>query len=77
MKVLSECEGLLKGPEAKKIVKSYNKLAHVLTEFEVVYHRSWFQAVDSVKTGLNASLLIRHPQTKVGWISFVATFYSL
>ena len=37
-------------------------------EFEVLYHRSWFQTVDSVKTGLNASLLVRDPQGKVSYL---------
>ena len=37
-------------------------------EFEVLYHRSWFQTVESVKTGLNASLLVRQPQGKVSYL---------
>jgi dynein heavy chain len=54
---------LLKSPEAKKLVKNYNKLGHVLLEFEMLYHRAWWQAVDASQGGLNASLLVRHPKT--------------
>jgi dynein heavy chain len=55
------CADLLKAPDAKKIIKSYNKLGHVLMEFEMLYHRGWWQAVDACQSGLNASLLVRRP----------------
>ena len=32
---------------------------------KVLYHHNWFNAIDSVKTGLNASLLVRHPHKPV------------
>ena len=32
---------LLKSLEGKKIVKTYNKMAAVLLEYEVLYHRGW------------------------------------
>jgi len=70
MAIFRNCKGLLKGEDAKKIVKGYNKLASVLMEFEVLYHRSWFQAVESLRSGMNASLLVQHPQTKKVFVNF-------
>lgn len=32
--------------DAKKIIRSYNKVARVLLEYEVLYHRAWMQQVD-------------------------------
>lgn len=32
---------------------------------QLLYHRGWFKAVEAAKSGLNASLLVRHPETKV------------
>ena len=47
-----------------QVVKNYNKLAEVLIAFEMLYHRAWNRQVTAAKTGLKASLLIRHPETK-------------
>lgn len=32
-------------PEAKRIIKNFNKLAKVLLEFEMLYHRGWLRQV--------------------------------
>uniref|UniRef100_A0A3B4C567 AAA+ ATPase domain-containing protein n=1 Tax=Pygocentrus nattereri TaxID=42514 RepID=A0A3B4C567_PYGNA len=50
--------------EVKKIIRMYNKMAAVLVEYEVLYHRGWVNAAGLGQQGLNASLLIRHPTTK-------------
>ncbi|KAM4028219.1 dynein axonemal heavy chain 5-like [Anomaloglossus baeobatrachus] len=55
---------LLQGIEMKKIIRSYNKMAAVLMEFELLYYRGWCKCVEIAKTGLHASLLVRHPDTK-------------
>ena len=49
----------------RKIIRAYNKMAAVLLEYELLYHRGWVQAVEMGQHGLSATLLIRHPQTKV------------
>jgi len=49
--------------EGKRIIKNYNKLGHVLMEFEMLYHRAWWKAVDAAQSGLAASLLVRMPET--------------
>lgn len=36
---------LLQSNEGKKIIRNYNKLAKVLMEFEVLYHRAWLRQV--------------------------------
>uniref|UniRef100_A0A663DRU1 Dynein axonemal heavy chain 5 n=1 Tax=Aquila chrysaetos chrysaetos TaxID=223781 RepID=A0A663DRU1_AQUCH len=50
--------------EMKKVVKSYNKMAAVLLEFELIYHRAWCRFADQARNALCASLLVRHPETK-------------
>lgn len=52
-------------PEMRKVIRSYNKMAAVLLEYELLYHRGWSQAVEMGRHGLNASLLVRDPETKV------------
>ncbi|XP_059149715.1 dynein axonemal heavy chain 5-like isoform X1 [Physella acuta] len=61
---------ILQGSEAKKIVKNYNKIAKVLLEFEMLYHRGWLRQMEAAKSGLQASLLVRHPETKELYVNF-------
>ncbi|ELU05307.1 hypothetical protein CAPTEDRAFT_162628 [Capitella teleta] len=70
MKVFKTNADILKSEEAKKIIRNYNKMAAVLMEYELLYHRSWFRAVESARSGLTASLLVRHPETKVLYVNF-------
>jgi dynein heavy chain len=59
MKIFKSKHELLKTMEAKKVIKNFNKMAAVLVEFEMLYHRGWFKAVDTARSGLNSSLLIK------------------
>ena len=36
----------------------------------MLYHRGWIRAVEAAKSGLNASLLIRHPDTDELFVNF-------
>ncbi|KAJ3097005.1 Dynein heavy chain 5, axonemal [Phlyctochytrium planicorne] len=49
---------VLESAEAKKHIRNYNKLARALIEFELLWHRSWYNIVDQAKTGLQATLLV-------------------
>ena len=42
---------LLKTAEAKRIIRNYNKLAKVLLEFEVLYHREWMRQISGIRAG--------------------------
>ncbi|XP_062336343.1 LOW QUALITY PROTEIN: dynein axonemal heavy chain 5-like [Osmerus eperlanus] len=64
MSILKDKLDILKTPEMKKVIRTYNKIASVLLEFELLYHRGWSQATEMSRMGFNASLLIRHPDTK-------------
>ena len=46
--------------ESKKIIRTYNKIARALIEFETAWLTGWKQSVDSMKSGLNATLLVRN-----------------
>ncbi|XP_051871749.1 dynein axonemal heavy chain 5 [Pristis pectinata] len=70
MKFLKNNTEILKSPEMKKIIKNYNKMAAVLLEFEMLYHRGWCRAVNLAQNGLQASLIVRHPETKEILVNF-------
>lgn len=54
---------LTSSKETKKIVKTYNKVAKALIEFETLWHQAWLRSIDECKKGLSASLLVQHPET--------------
>nr|XP_033786541.1 dynein heavy chain 5, axonemal-like [Geotrypetes seraphini] len=64
MKFLKARPEVLKSVEMKSVIRNYNKMAAVLMEFELLYHRGWCKCADLAKNGLHASLLVRHPETK-------------
>ena len=55
---------ILKSPEAKKVIRMYNRVAQVLMEFEVLYHRAWVKSVDAVYEALQVPILVRHPESR-------------
>ncbi|MGH0159990.1 UNVERIFIED_CONTAM: hypothetical protein FKN15_038542 [Acipenser sinensis] len=57
-------------PEMKKIIRNYNKMAAVLLEFLLLYHRGWCWAAELGRQGLSASLLVRHPESKELYVNF-------
>lgn len=62
----------------KKIIRAYNKLAAVLLEYEVLLHRDWVEAMELGQMFcLKASLLTRHPITKVRILNKLLLFYAV
>ena len=51
------------GKENKRIVGLYNRLAKALLEFEGLWLRAWRKGLDFALQGLNAPLIVRHPDT--------------
>ncbi|XP_073933825.1 dynein axonemal heavy chain 5 isoform X2 [Castor canadensis] len=61
---------VLRNAEAKPVIRNYNKIAKVLLEFEVLYHRAWLQQIEEVHRGLEASLLVKAPGTGELFVNF-------
>ncbi|XP_019501740.1 PREDICTED: dynein heavy chain 5, axonemal [Hipposideros armiger] len=61
---------VLQTVEAKPVIRSYNRLARVLLEFEVLYHRAWLQQNEDIHIGLEASLLVKAPGTGELFVNF-------
>uniref|UniRef100_A0A8C4NMQ9 Dynein heavy chain 5, axonemal n=1 Tax=Dicentrarchus labrax TaxID=13489 RepID=A0A8C4NMQ9_DICLA len=73
----SLCLSLCQGPEMTKVIRSYNKMAVVLLQYEVLHIQGWSQAAESAPHCLNAALLVRQENSKVPdyvmidqWMSF-------
>jgi dynein heavy chain, axonemal len=61
---------LLATPSAKRIVKSYNKIVKTLVAFEYVWYDAWAAQVDKARSGLQATLIVRHPASKKLLVNF-------
>ncbi|XP_019735638.1 dynein heavy chain 5, axonemal [Hippocampus comes] len=70
MDLFQKHTGVLSTPEAKKIIRNYNRLAAVLLEYEILYHHSWMKRVEDARPGLQASLLVRSPETGELFVNF-------
>ncbi|XP_051576060.1 dynein axonemal heavy chain 5 [Myxocyprinus asiaticus] len=70
MDLFQQQPGLLSTSDAKQIIRNYNRVAKVLLEFEMLYHHSWMSQIDVVKLGLQASLLVKSPETGVLYVNF-------
>uniref|UniRef100_A0A669D0H3 Dynein axonemal heavy chain 5 n=1 Tax=Oreochromis niloticus TaxID=8128 RepID=A0A669D0H3_ORENI len=75
MDLFQQHPGVLSTSEAKRIIKNFNRVARVLLEFEMIYHHSWMKKRSiyiqyDAKAGLQASLLVRSPETGELFVNF-------
>ncbi|NXS80190.1 DYH8 protein, partial [Erpornis zantholeuca] len=61
---------ILASAEGKAVVQSYNKLAYVLVEFEVVYHNAWLKEMSQLQYPLQSTIFVRHPKTEKLLVNF-------
>jgi dynein heavy chain len=61
---------LLSSRESKKIIKTYNKVARTLTAFEYLWYEAWCSSLDAARAGLQATLIIKHPETGKLFVNF-------
>ena len=59
MNAFEQNKEILKYPEAKSIIKSYNKSSALLIEYEILYHRAWLRQVEAIVSGINSTVLIK------------------
>lgn len=56
--------------EARDIIRTYNRVARALIQFEHLWHEAWLKAVDNAKTGLLATLLVESPFENKLYVNF-------
>lgn len=49
--------------DSKRIVRTYNRVATALIEFEALWIQAWTRSIEAAKAGLMATLIVRHPTT--------------
>ena len=68
---------ILASKESKKIIRSYNKVAKTLIAFEYLWYEAWCSSIDAAKAGLQATLIIRHPDTGKLFVNFDLELFQL
>lgn len=63
---------VLASKESKRIVRAYNKVAKTLIAFEHLWYDAWCKSVSAARTGLQATLIIRHPDNGKLYVNFDA-----
>ena len=70
VEVFQTNEQLMQLPETKKAIKKFNRLARILVEYELVFLQIWTKQIDAARVSLNATVLVRHPDTKELYVNF-------
>ncbi len=68
---------VLSTKESKKTIKLYNKVARTLIAFEYLWYEAWCSSVEAAKAGLQATLIIRHPETGKLYVNFDPEIFQL
>jgi dynein heavy chain len=77
MKQFEANQNVLAGKDARKTIKMYNKIARTLVAFEFSWYKAWIQSIDQSKTGLQATLIIRHPEDGKLYVNFDQDIFQL
>ena len=62
----AENKALMASKDSKRIVRTYNRVAKALIEFETLWIQAWIRSIESAKAGLQSTLIVRHPTTGKG-----------
>eukprot|EP01138_Halocafeteria_seosinensis_P007479 gb/GECG01007645.1/.p1 GENE.gb/GECG01007645.1/~~gb/GECG01007645.1/.p1 ORF type:complete len:3314 (+),score=514.53 gb/GECG01007645.1/:1-9942(+) len=77
MRQFERNQAVLASRDAKRIIKSYNKVARTLVAFEYLWYQAWVDSIEDAKAGLQATLLIRHPEDGKLYVNFDAEILQL
>ena len=63
--------------DGKRIVKMYNRIARTLVAYEYLWYNAWVESIETAKAGLQATLIIRHPEDNRLYVNFDAEILQL
>ncbi|CAF3386329.1 unnamed protein product [Rotaria sp. Silwood1] len=70
IKLLQDKMDLSKSEDGRLLIKNFNKIAEALLQYEVLFYRNWERSIDLIKKGMEATIYIRHPETKEEYVNF-------
>lgn len=63
--------------EGRRIVKTYNRVAKTLVAYEYLWTNAWIDSIETAKSGLAATLIVRHPDDGNLYVNFDAEILQL
>jgi dynein heavy chain len=70
-------QDLIKSRESRKFVKMYNRIGYTLFSYEYLWRQKWAHEVEKAKAGLQATLIIRHPENNKLYVNFDSEILTL
>jgi len=70
MKQFELNQNVLSSKDAKRIIKMYNRVAKTLVAFEFMWYQAWINSIEQAKAGLQATLIVRHPDDDKLYVNF-------
>ncbi|KAA0176015.1 hypothetical protein FNF27_02407 [Cafeteria roenbergensis] len=70
MREFERDQSVLASKEARKVIKQFNRLARTLVAFEYLWYQAWVESIEAAKAGLQATLIIRHPDDGRLYVNF-------
>jgi len=67
----------IKTPQSRKAIKSYNSIGYTLFSYEYLWRQKWTHEVEKAKAGLQATLIIRHPENNRLYVNFDSEILTL
>jgi dynein heavy chain, axonemal len=77
MREFERDQAVLASKEAKRVIRSFNRVARTLVAFEYLWYQAWVESIESAKAGLQATLIIRHPDDGKLYVNFDAEILQL
>ena len=77
MRKFESNKAVLNTREAKRIIKTYNKVAKTLVAFEYLWYEAWCKSVKSARAGLQATIIIRDPSSGELHVNFDTEIFQL
>ncbi|KAA0177346.1 hypothetical protein FNF27_01124 [Cafeteria roenbergensis] len=56
--------------DVRRVVKLYNRVARTLVSFEYLWYQAWVDAIEEARAGLQATLIVRHPDDGKLYVNF-------
>jgi len=77
MKRFEAYPAVFQSKDGKRIVKMYNRIARTLVAYEYLWYNAWVESIETAKAGLQATLIIRHPEDNRLYVNFDAEILQL
>jgi dynein heavy chain, axonemal len=70
MRAFEANQAVLADADARRVVRLYNRVARTLVSFEYLWYQAWVDSIEEARAGLQATLIVRHPDDGKLYVNF-------